>query len=137
MVRPTEIGSSKIVQFGLSGEFRVFSIPEAIVSSEAMQAPFGCPGRGMLQFDGDIYKGQFTGGEFTALGFTQFVGTHSGVSDDVVYKATKAFWENLEEVNASAFSFKRSLQKPPLRRSMCRCIRRGQVLRRSWHRNSR
>lgn len=106
MVRPAEIGSSKIEQFGLSGEFRVLSIPEDVIGSEAMQALFGRPGRGMLQFDGDVYKGQLTGGEITALGFTQFVGTHAGVADDVVYNATKAFWENLSEVHATAFFLK-------------------------------
>ncbi len=106
MVRPAEIGSSKIEQFGLSGEFRVLSIPQEVVNSEAMQALFGRPGRGMLQFDGGLYKGQLTAGEITALGFTQFVGTHSGVADDVVYNATKAFWENLDEVHATAFFLK-------------------------------
>jgi TRAP transporter TAXI family solute receptor len=106
MVRPAEIGSSNIEQFGLSGEFRVLSIPEDVVGAEAMQALFGRPGRGMLQFDGGVYKGQLTSGEITALGFTQFVGTHSGVSEEVVYQATKAFWENLSEVHATAFFLK-------------------------------
>ncbi|WP_299953859.1 TAXI family TRAP transporter solute-binding subunit [uncultured Roseobacter sp.] len=106
MVRPAEIGSSKIEQFGLSGEFRVLSIPEEVVGSEAMQALFGRPGRGMLQFDGGVYKGQLTGGEITALGFTQFIGTHAGVDEEVVYNATKAFWENLDEVHATAFFLK-------------------------------
>jgi TRAP transporter TAXI family solute receptor len=106
MVRPAEIGSSNIEQFGLSGEFRVLSIPEDVVGAEAMQALFGRPWRGMLQFDGGVYKGQLTSGEITALGFTQFVGTHSGVSEEVVYQATKAFWENLSEVHATAFFLK-------------------------------
>ena len=103
MVRPAEIGSARIEQFGLSGEFRILSIPGDVVSSDAMQALFGRPGRGMLQFDGGIYKGQLTDGSITALGFTQFIGTHAGVSDEVVYNATKAFWENLDEVHATAF----------------------------------
>ncbi len=103
MVRPAEIGSAKIEQFGLSGEFRVLSIPEDVVGSEAMQALFGRPGRGMMQFGGDVYKGQITEGTITALGFFQFIGTHAGVSEEVVYNATKAFWENLDEVHATAF----------------------------------
>ncbi len=106
MVRPAEVGSANIERFGLSGEFRILSIPEAVVSSDAMKALFGRPGRGMLQFQGDLYKGQLTGGEITALGFTQFVGTHAGVADDVVYKATKAFWEGLDDVHATAFFLK-------------------------------
>jgi len=106
MVRPAEIGSANIERFGLSGEFRVLSIPDDKVESAEMQALFGRPGRGMLQFDGDVYKGQLTEGQITALGFTQFVGTHAGVSDDVVYAATKAFWENLDEAHGTAFFLK-------------------------------
>jgi TRAP-type uncharacterized transport system substrate-binding protein len=71
-----------------------------------MQALFGRPGRGMLEFNGDVYKGQLTEGQITALGFTQFVGTHAGVADDVVYNATKSFWENIDEVHATAFFLK-------------------------------
>ena len=67
-----------------------------------MQALFGRPGRGVLEFAGDMYKGQLTDGNITALGFTQFIGTHAGVSDDVVYEATKAFWDNLVSVHATA-----------------------------------
>ena len=106
MVRPAEIGSANIERFGLSGEFRILSIPEDKIANDEMKALFGRPGRGMLQFEGDVYKGQLTAGEITALGFTQFVGTHAGVADDVVYNATKAFWENLEEVHATAFFLK-------------------------------
>ncbi len=106
MVRPAEIGSANIERFGLSGEFRVLSIPGDKVEDQEMQALFGRPGRGMMTFDGGVYKGQLTGGEITALGFTQFVGTHAGVSDDIVYAATKAFWENLDEVHATAFFLK-------------------------------
>lgn len=106
MVRPAEIGSSNIEQFGLSGEFRILSIPASVVGSQEMQALFGRPGRGMLQFQGDIYKGQLTEGGITALGFTQFIGTNAGVSDDTVYAATKAFWDNLDEVHATAFFLK-------------------------------
>ena len=106
MVRPAEIGSANIERFGLSGEFRVLSIPDGMVENAEMQKLFGRPGRGMIQFEGDLYKGQLTPGKITALGFTQFVGTHADVDDDVVYKATKAFWENLDDVHATAFFLK-------------------------------
>ena len=111
MVRPAEVGSANIERFGLSGEFRVLSIPAEVVSSDAMTALFGRPGRGMLEFEGDIYKGQLTEGKVTALGFTQFIGTHAGVPDDVVYAATKAFWENLDDVHATAFFLKAVTQE--------------------------
>ncbi|MBX2838673.1 MAG: TAXI family TRAP transporter solute-binding subunit [Gammaproteobacteria bacterium] len=103
MVRPAEVGSSNIERYGLSGEFRILSIPQEVVATDEMQALFGRPGRGMLEFDGGLYKGQLTAGNIIALGFTQFVGTQPGVPDDVVYNATKAFWEGIDEVHASAF----------------------------------
>lgn len=106
MVRPAEIGSANIEQFGLSGEFRVLSIPEDARDSDAMQKLFGRPGRGMMTFDGGVYKGQLTSGNITALGFFQFVGTHEAMDEEAVYKATKAFWENLSEVQATAFFLK-------------------------------
>ena len=106
MVRPAEVGSSNIERFGLSGEFRVLSIPESVLQSDEMQDLFGRPGRGMMSFDGDVYQGQLTKGTINALGFTQFIGTQVDVPEDVVYNATKAFWEGLDEVHASAFFLK-------------------------------
>ncbi|MEM9757259.1 MAG: TAXI family TRAP transporter solute-binding subunit [Pseudomonadota bacterium] len=102
MVRPAEIGSANIERFGLSGEFRVFSIPEETLATEEMQALFGRPGRGMMEFDGGLYQGQLTEGTITALGFFQFIGTHADVDEEVVYQATRAFWENLDDVHATA-----------------------------------
>ncbi len=103
MVRPAEIGSARIEQFGLTGEFRVLSIPDDAAESDEIQAIFGQAGRGLARFDGGLYQGQLTDGEILALGFFQFVGTHKDVDDEVVYNATKAFWENIEEVQATAF----------------------------------
>lgn len=103
MVRPAEVGSANIEQFGLSGEFRILSIPEDAVGTEDMQKLMGGPGRGMIKFDGGLYKGQQTSGEITSLAFSQFVGTHAGVDEETVYQATRAFWDNIEEVQATAF----------------------------------
>ncbi len=102
MVRPAEVGSANIERFGLSGEFRILSIPEDALANEEMVALFGRPGRGMMQFPGDIYQGQLTEGTITSLGFFQFIGTHAGVDEEVVYQATRAFWEGLDEVHATA-----------------------------------
>ncbi|SLN48478.1 TAXI family TRAP transporter solute-binding subunit [Pseudooctadecabacter jejudonensis] len=102
MVRPAEVGSANIERFGLSGEFRILSIPDEAIANEDMQALFGPPGRGMMQFAGDTYQGQLTEGTITSLGFFQFIGTHAGADEEIVYKATKAFWEGLDEVHATA-----------------------------------
>lgn len=36
MIRPAEIGSANIEQFGLSGEFRILSIPDDVLAGDAM-----------------------------------------------------------------------------------------------------
>lgn len=103
MVRPAEIGSANIEQFGLSGEFRILSIPAETLETEAMQELIGNAGRGVGTFDGSLYDGQLTQGEITGLAFSQFVGTHAGVDEETVYQVTRAFWENIDVVQATAF----------------------------------
>ena len=67
-----------------------------------MQNLFGRPGRGMMQFEGDLYSGQWTEGTITVLGFFQFVGIHAGVDEEAIYQATRAFWDGLDEVHSTA-----------------------------------
>ena len=102
MVQPGEVGSAQIQQFGLSGEFRLLSITSDKLQSEEMKGLMGRPGRGLVTFPGNVYKGQLTQGDVNGLGFFQFVGTNAAMSEDVVYAATKAFWENLDSVHATA-----------------------------------
>lgn len=106
MVRPAEVGSANIEQFGLSGEFRVLSIPEAALNGEPMKELMGGAGRGMATFEGDLYKGQLTTGTINALGFFQFIGANKDTNEEAVYKATKSFWENIAEVQATALFLK-------------------------------
>ena len=102
MFRPADVGSALIQQFGLNAEFRILSIPDEAMSNPDLIELSGNPGRGIHEFPGDVYKGQLTEGTVRALSFSQFVGTTNAVSEDVVYAATKAFWENLDEVHATA-----------------------------------
>lgn len=102
IVRPAEVGSAVVQQFGVNGEFRVLSIPGEAMEGEVLTDLFERAGRGVVAFDGSVYDGQLTEGEINALGFFQFVGTNEDVPEDVVYEVTKAFWDNLDEVHASA-----------------------------------
>ena len=34
------------------------------------------------------------------------MGTHAGLDEEIVYKATKSFWENIDEVHNTAFFLK-------------------------------
>ncbi|MBV1867813.1 MAG: TAXI family TRAP transporter solute-binding subunit [Marinosulfonomonas sp.] len=102
LVQPGEVGSAQIQQFGLSGEFRLLSITDEKLQDDEMKGLLARPGRGLVTFPGSVYEGQLTEGDVNGLGFFQFVGTHVGMSEDVIYAATKAFWENLDDVHATA-----------------------------------
>ncbi|AVV32477.1 TAXI family TRAP transporter solute-binding subunit [Cobetia amphilecti] len=102
MIRPAEVGSANIERFGLTDEFRILSIPDSAIASHRLDGLIGQAGRGTTSFDGSLYDGQLTQGKVTALAYYQFIGTNDSMSEDVVYQATKAFWENLASVQSSA-----------------------------------
>lgn len=102
MIRRAEVGSDRIAKLGKSGPFRILSIPDEAQSSGEMAALFSRPGGGVAVFVGGVYENQLTTDTITTLGSYQFIGTHADVPDDVVYKATKAFWDNLDAVQAAA-----------------------------------
>lgn len=106
MIRPTDVGSAAIERFGLTGEFRLLSIPDDSLETEKVKKLTGGIGRTLSQFHGSIYKNQLTEGIINALGYNHYIGTHAGVSENDVYKVTKAFWEALDQVHATALFMK-------------------------------
>lgn len=107
LIMPADIGSASVAQFGLTGKFRILSIPKEFVEGGELSALVsGNPSLDFFEFDGDVYKGQMAKGTINAIGIYQFIGTRKGVSEEIVYNATKAFWENLETVHATAIFLK-------------------------------
>ncbi len=106
MVRPCDVGCALVQQFGLNANFRLLSIPESALDDPALKKQSSSPGRGITSFQGDVYKGQLTKGTIRALGFNQFVGTTKMIDEEVVYKATKAFWDNIGDIHKTAVFLK-------------------------------
>jgi uncharacterized protein len=100
--RPAPVGSAIIQQFGLNNRFRLLNLPEKAVSSPEMRNILRRPDRQLATIAPNTYKGQINQRGVTALAFLQFVGTQVKVPAEAVYKATKSFWENLDEVHAAA-----------------------------------
>ena len=102
LVRPIQLGSALIEQFGLTNKFRLITLPERALKSKAMGELLSEPDYMLTEVQPNAYKGQKNTKPVTQLGYYLFVGTQSMVPEDVVYKATKKFWENLKEVQATA-----------------------------------
>ncbi len=103
LVRPIQLGSALIEQFGLTNKFRLISLPErALKSNSGLEEFLNEPDYMLTTVQPNSYKGQMNTKPVTQLGYYLFVGTQSMVPEEVVYKATKSFWENLKEVQATA-----------------------------------
>jgi TRAP transporter TAXI family solute receptor len=97
-VNSTLAPSPVISQMALTRPIRLLSIPQEALSTPGMQALLKTPGYKIGQIPADIYgENQVNKEGVAALKAMVAVATHKGVSDEAIYRMTKAFWEGLEQ----------------------------------------
>lgn len=102
-VRPTELPSGGIQQFALAGDIRLLPIRPETLASEALRPVVETPGRVIVDVAPDIYGDRQANREtIKAIGSIAGYGSHVGVDAEVIYKVTKAFWENIDELHNAA-----------------------------------
>lgn len=100
---PTTLPSPTIHQFAMSGKIRILSIPEEAFQSALIKKALGFPGRTVEIIPKDIYgKNQVNTTDSKAIGSWVGLGTHMWLDTEVVYNMTKAFWQYIDEVYATA-----------------------------------
>ena len=100
---PTTLPSPTIHQFAMAGKIRILSIPEAAFQSELIKKALSFPGRTIEIIPAKIYgKNQVNTTDSKAIGSWVGLGTHMWLDTKIVYNMTKAFWENIDEVYATA-----------------------------------
>ena len=111
MVRIAPVGAAIIQEFGLSKPIRFIQIPQADLPKT--QPYLNVPGRSVTLIPAGTYEGQTNEEDVNTFSFVAGMSVNAEVSDEVAYTLTKAFWENIDEIKASA-SFLRTLdpQKP-------------------------
>lgn len=92
------LGVSSLRDLAVSTKVVVVEIPADVV------AKIGDPAYQSAIIPANTYEGQTK--DVPAIAITNFLVTHSGVSDDAVYKMTKAMWENLDALVAAHASGK-------------------------------
>lgn len=102
LFRPVDVGSALIQQFGLTNSFRLLTIPAAARKDPALKKMLEEPDYMLTKLKPNTYRGQKNKNPVTVLGYYLFIGTQAKVSNDVVYRVTKAFWDNIKEVRATA-----------------------------------
>ena len=101
---PAQIGSANVQELALKKPIRILDIPQKAPETNAFKKILKRPGRGMTIVSKTTYKGLVNEKDILMMSADQYIGTSTHVSSDVVYRATKAFWENLADVHATAVS---------------------------------
>ncbi|WP_372742273.1 TAXI family TRAP transporter solute-binding subunit [Neptunomonas sp.] len=96
---PTNAPSPVISQIALTNKIRFIGIPEEdIANNEAVKNLIKRPGYQFYKLKVGTYgENQLNTEDVYTLGVTVGIGTHKDVPDEMIYRMTKTFWENLEE----------------------------------------
>jgi TRAP transporter TAXI family solute receptor len=99
-VRPMTVPSAMMEELVGIRPVRLLEVTSKVASSPGFQKMTSVPGRGIGQLPADTYKGVVNNRKALTLpsfGLTQVAGAH--VSDDVIYKITKGYFDNIEEIH--------------------------------------
>ena len=113
-MRPAPMGSAMIEQLGLSRKFRLLNVSKDVVASAGWKKLEKIPGRLTGVIPAGTYKGQIGKNDVTVGAATMILVARKGLSNDLVYRMTKAFWDNLNEVHSTVHTLKSVSKKQPL-----------------------
>lgn len=98
-VNPTNAPSPVIQQVALTHQLRFLGIPADQLESDAVKAFYNRPGGAIGTIPAGVYgENQLNTEDVTTVRAVVGIGVGEHVSDDVVYEATKLFWDNIDEV---------------------------------------
>lgn len=100
MVRVAPVGAAIIQEFGLSKPIRFVQISEEDLPK--VESYLAVPGRSMTMIPAGTYEGQTNEEAINTFSFVAGMAVNADVSDDIAYTLTKAFWDNIDEIKASA-----------------------------------
>lgn len=103
MARVAPVGAAIIQEFGLSNPIRIVSLgddEEAV--REAMVEYMSVPGRSFTSIAPGTYEGQVNEEPVTMPRFLAAMAVNKDVGEETAYTLTRAFWENIDEIRASA-----------------------------------
>jgi len=113
-VRPAPAGTAMIEQLGLSRKFRLLSLPQKALASKSWKKFQKKAAHVVATIPAGTYKGQIGSGDVTVDGETMLLVTRKGLSDELVYRMTKAFWANIKEVHSTVHTLKSMRPDQPL-----------------------
>ena len=100
-MRTGTMGSAAIDQFGSAKQFRILSVPQEVIGTDAWAKYLQVPGRATDVMPAGTYANQVNADEdVLSSAYVMFMGVNKDMSDDVAYQLTKAMFENLDDAHS-------------------------------------
>jgi hypothetical protein len=101
------VPSAAIQEIALTNKIRIVGLTDADFGKEAVKKAMALPGRSKETIPPKVYGANQVNTEPVYTGAAWVgIGTRKGIADDVVYRATKAFWDNIDELYAQGAAMK-------------------------------
>lgn len=101
-VVPAAYPSPSVQQYAMVSPIRLLSVPEEAYEDERVKAVLEIPGRTRSEIPAGVYDNQVNKASVDTVGTTVGISVHKDLDEQLVYDMTKAFWEHLDEVHATA-----------------------------------
>lgn len=101
-MQPTTLPSPSIQQYAAVSKIRILGIPDEAFATEPVKQALGLPGRTIMEIPPGMYKNQVNTETSRTIGSWVGLGTHKWLDEKIVYNMTKALWENIGDVYATA-----------------------------------
>jgi hypothetical protein len=111
-IRPAGVGSALVEQLGIKKKFRLLNAGDATKTAVWKKRYLGKPGRVTGLIPAGTYRGQL-GGDVVTGGGTFMMVVRRGLDENMVYRMTKAIWENLDEIHKTAVTLRGIDRKNP------------------------
>jgi TRAP transporter TAXI family solute receptor len=114
-IRPSGLGAASIDQLGSKRKFRLLDIGHA-EGSPAWKKFFNSVGRTPAKIPAGSYKNQANNDkDLVTNGLWSQLTARADLSEDVVYKITKALWENIDEMHQTAVTLRSVRKDDPIK----------------------
>ncbi len=101
-IGPTTVPSPMVQQFALISKIRLIGIPDDAWDKPSLKAALSLPGRTIHTIPPNVYKNMVNTKPIKSIGSWVGLGTHKWLDADLVDKMTKALWENIGDLHATA-----------------------------------
>ncbi len=101
MIAPAQIPSALVEQFAQIGKIRFLGVSDAAWESDAVKKVLAIPSVSTGEIPAGIYANQVNEGPVRTIAAWTGMGAAASLDADLMYRMTKAFWDNIDETRAS------------------------------------